>query len=77
MKSVNIAKDGRYGGRSMTSLVFEIPDDFTREDIAVIERIMTQSYAWGTVANGTDIAIMKRWGKGVTPEDWFKQKEAA
>jgi DNA polymerase-1 len=58
-------------------LVFEIPEDFTREDIAVIERIMTQSYAWGTVANGTDIAIMKRWGKGMTPEDWFKQKEAA
>nr|WP_285856145.1 DNA polymerase [Paenibacillus illinoisensis] len=58
-------------------LVFEIPEDFTREDIAVIERIMTQSYAWGSVANGTDIAIMKRWGKGMTPEDWFKQKEAA
>jgi len=58
-------------------LVFEIPEDFTREDIAVIERIMTQSYAWGDVANGTDIAIMKRWGKGMTPEDWFKQKEAA
>lgn len=57
-------------------LVFEIPEDFTREDIAVIERIMTQSYRWGdVVANGTDIAIMKRWGKGVTPEDWFANKE--
>lgn len=56
-------------------LVFEIPEDFTREDIAVIERIMTQSYRWGdVVANGTDIAIMKRWGKGVTPDDWFAQK---
>ena len=58
-------------------LVFEIPEDFTREDIAVIERIMTQSYTWGSVANGTDIAIMTRWGKGVTPDDWFKQKEEA
>jgi DNA polymerase I len=57
-------------------LVFEIPEDFTREDIAVIERIMTQSYRWGDVANGTDIAIMRRWGKGVTPEEWFA-KEAA
>jgi DNA polymerase-1 len=58
-------------------LVFEIPEDFTREDIAVIERIMTQSYSWGNVANGTDIAIMLRWGKGVTPDEWFKNKEAA
>lgn len=57
-------------------LVFEIPEDFTREDIATIERIMTQSYRWGNVANGTDIAIMKRWGKGMTPDEWFKQKEA-
>lgn len=56
-------------------LVFEIPEDFTREDIAVIERIMTQSYRWGTVANGTDIAIMKRWGKGVTPGEWFSNKK--
>nr|WP_256209626.1 DNA polymerase [Paenibacillus sp. PDC88] len=60
-------------------LVFEIPENFTREDIAVIERIMTQSYSWGSVANGTDIAIMRRWGKGVTPEEWFanKTEEAA
>lgn len=58
-------------------LVFEIPEEFTREDIAVIERIMTQSYSWGNVANGTDIAIMLRWGKGVTPDEWFKNKEAA
>lgn len=58
-------------------LVFEIPEDFTREDIAVIERIMTQSYRWGDVANGTDIAIMRRWGKGVTPDEWFRQKEGA
>lgn len=55
-------------------LVFEIPEDFTREDIAVIERIMTQSYSWGSVANGTDIAIMRRWGKGVTPKEWFANK---
>ncbi|MCY9760379.1 DNA polymerase [Paenibacillus alvei] len=57
-------------------LVFEIPEDFTREDIATIERIMTQSYRWGTtVANGTDIAIMRRWGKGVTPDEWFANKQ--
>jgi DNA polymerase I len=55
-------------------LVFEIPENFTREDIAIIERIMTQSYRWGDVANGTDIAIMRRWGKGVTPEEWFANK---
>lgn len=55
-------------------LVFEIPEDFTQDDLAVIERIMTESYRFGDVANGTDLAIMRRWGNGVTPQEWFANK---
>lgn len=55
-------------------LVFEIPEDFTREDLGVIERIMLESYEWDGIDNGTDLAIMTRWGKGVTPDDWFVNK---
>lgn len=56
-------------------LVFEIPEDFTQDDLAVIERIMTESYRFGDVANGTDLAIMERWGAGVSPQEWFANKE--
>lgn len=56
-------------------LIFEIPDTFTREDIEVIRSIMVDSYKWGEVANGTDIEIMRVWGEGMTPDDWFKQNE--
>lgn len=56
-------------------LIFEIPADFTREDIEVIRSIMLDSYPWGDVVpNGTDIEIMERWGKGMTVDDWFEQR---
>ncbi|PAE24028.1 DNA polymerase [Bacillus sp. 7894-2] len=56
-------------------LIFEIPEDFTREDIGVIRDIMLNSYPWGDVVpNGTDIEIMRRWGEGVTVDDWFANK---
>lgn len=57
-------------------LLFEIPEDFTREDAKVIERIMVESYPWGDVVpNGTDLEVMKRWGEGMTIDAWFEQKE--
>ena len=56
-------------------LNLEIPEDFTREDIEEIEKVMVNSYTWGTeVPSGTDIEVMKRWGEGVTVDDWFKRK---
>lgn len=57
-------------------LIFEIPEDFTREDLDEIRRIMLDSYKWDGVDNGTDLEIMTRWGEGVTPDEWFKNKEA-
>lgn len=55
--------------------LIEIPEDFTEDDIADIERVMVETYPWGdTVKNATDIEIQTRWGEGMTPEDWFKNK---
>jgi DNA polymerase I len=56
-------------------LLFEAPEDFTREDIRDVERVMTESYLFGQVANGTDIEIMTRWGEGVTVDAWFENKK--
>lgn len=56
-------------------LLFEAPDDLTPEDIYDIERVMTESYRFGEVPNGTDIEIMKRWGEGMTVDEWFARKE--
>jgi len=55
-------------------ILFEIPDNFTREDIGQIRRLMTESYLWGDVANGTDIEVSKRWGEGVSVDEWFANK---
>jgi len=56
-------------------LIFEIPDDFTREDIEAIRKLMTDSYTFEGVENGTDIEVMTVWGEGMTPTEWFKSKE--
>lgn len=65
----------RLWGTVHDELLFEAPEDFTREDIYDIERVMTESYRFGEVPNGTDIEIMKRWGEGMTVEEWFARKE--
>lgn len=61
----------RLWGTVHDELLFELPDDFTREDIEIIRRIMTDSYTWGDVKNGTDIEVMRRWGEGVSVDEWF------
>jgi DNA polymerase I len=65
----------RLWGSIHDELIFEIPEDFTREDIEVIRDIMLNSYPWGDVIpNGTDIEVMRRWGEGVTVDAWFEEK---
>jgi DNA polymerase-1 len=57
-------------------LIFEVPEDFTRQEADDIRRIMVDSYRWGDVLpNGTDIEVMRRWGEGIPLDEWFKQKE--
>lgn len=56
--------------------LLEVPDTITPEETKEIERVMVESYKWGdNVANKTDLEIMRVWGDGMTPEDWFAQKD--
>lgn len=55
-------------------LIYEIPDNFTMDDIREIERIMTQSYKWVGVENGTDIVVMTKWGEEMSLKEWFDGK---
>ncbi|MFF2886688.1 DNA polymerase [Paenibacillus sp. NPDC057967] len=72
------SRDGwRLWGSVHDELLFEIPEDFTRNDIEVIRKLMTESYAWGDVKNGTDIEVMRRWGEGMSVDEWFNAKERA
>lgn len=64
----------RLWGTVHDELLFEVPENFTREDARIIESIMLNSYAWGTVENGTDLEVMRVWGEGMTVDDWFKTK---
>lgn len=52
-----------------------VPDTITREDIAEFEDMMINTYKFGNVRNKTDIELMRRWGEGVSVDEWFKQKE--
>jgi len=53
-------------------ILVEVPDTITFEETKEIERVMVESYKWGdNVDNKTDLEIMRVWGLGVTPEEWF------
>jgi DNA polymerase I len=65
----------RLWGSVHDELLFEAPENFTRQDIIDIERVMTESYKFGNVANGTDIEVMKIWGEGVPAEKWLSERE--
>lgn len=56
-------------------IVLYATDDISAEDIAEIDRIMTQSYLLDGVDNATDIEIQRRWGDSITAEDFLNGKE--
>lgn len=56
-------------------LIFEVPEDFTREEADDIRDVMINSYPWGDILpNGTDVEVMRRWGEGIPIDDWFKTR---
>jgi len=55
-------------------LVFYVTDDINAEDIAEIDRIMTQTYLLNGVENATDIEIQRRWGNSITAEEFLSGK---
>lgn len=56
-------------------IVLYTGDDLSEEDIAEIDRIMTQSYLLDGVDNASDIEIQRRWGESITAEEYLNGKE--
>ena len=52
-----------------------VGDDLTEQDIADIDRVMTQTYLLDGVDNATDIEVQRRWGDSITAEEYLKGKE--
>src|SRR5690625_3768981 len=55
-------------------LVFITDDKLTEEELAEIDRIMTQSYLLDGVENGSDIEIQRRWSDSITAEEYLNGK---
>lgn len=55
-------------------LAFYVTDDLNAEDIAEIDRIMTQSFLLNGVDNGTDIEVQVRWSNSITAEEYIAGK---
>ncbi|MBC1331103.1 DNA polymerase [Listeria booriae] len=66
-------KDWRIWCTIHDEAILQVPDNFTQDELIEFEDIMLNSYVFGNVPNKTDIAIMRRWGEGVTKEEWFKK----
>ena len=70
-------KEGwKLWGTCHDELLFEVPEDFSREEANAIRDLMVDSYKWGDIVpNGTDVEVLKRWGEGVPVDKWFENKE--
>jgi DNA polymerase I len=51
-----------------------VPDTIMRQDVKDFENVMLYSYAFGDVPNKTDVELYKRWGEGISVEEWFKEE---
>ena len=54
-------------------LVWEVPEDFTEQDAQDIADVMVNTYKFDGVDNGTDLEVFKRWGDGISLEEWFSE----
>lgn len=65
-------KDGwHFIGTIHDELLFEIPETATRKEIEEIEYIMTNTTKLNLPLK-VDVEVMKRWGDGVSLDEWFK-----
>ncbi|WP_262385375.1 DNA polymerase [Shouchella clausii] len=51
-----------------------VPETITREDVADFEKVMVDTYVFGNVPNKTDLEIQRRWGEGMTIDEYFKKE---
>lgn len=52
-----------------------VPETITREEVSEFENILVNTYVFGNIPNKTDLEFYKRWGSGISVDEWFKQKE--
>lgn len=53
-------------------ILFQVPEDITKEEVKVIEDIMINTVKLKNVKCKTDIELGKNWGNLVSVDDWFK-----
>src|SRR5699024_736943 len=57
------------------AICWEVREDCTEEDANGIEDVLGNSYPWGdSVAGGSELEVMTRWGEKTKREHWFKNK---
>lgn len=77
---IEIAKVAKERGWVLWSTTHDeiqllMPENIGAEDLRILDEVMTQSYLFDGVDNGTDIEIQKRWGKSITAKDFLNGKE--
>ena len=49
-----------------------MPTSLNEEDIRLLDEVMTQSFVFKGVENGTDIEVQKRWSNSITAEEFLR-----
>lgn len=53
--------------------LLQVPDTVTKQDVRDFEDVMINSYKFGDIPNKTDLEFYKRWGVGISEEEWFAE----
>ncbi|WP_181349432.1 DNA polymerase [Thalassobacillus sp. CUG 92003] len=52
-----------------------VPETITRQDVKEFEDVMVNTYIFGNIPNATDLEFYRRWGVGISIEEWFNDKK--
>lgn len=55
--------------------LLQVPETITEQDVSEFEDVMLNTYVFGNIPNKTDVELYKRWGDGISVEEWFNTKE--
>lgn len=56
-------------------VIIQGPEDATREEVEKFRSLMLNSYPFGDIPLKTDVEIMRRWGDGISVEDWYNDNK--
>ena len=69
----SISREGREFRLLATihdEVLFQVPEDITREEVDIIESLMVDTVKLHNVPSKTDIELGKCWGNLVSVNDW-------